>query len=566
MTTSTVVARVLDGDRLECVVTPPEGQPLTLSGAATDAIPQFEPSGLGAHAFLVDHAWAYALSRFQAVNLPDHEQQQNAEKRAEEARKVSVWVADLADNLGDEEKFGWCSACIKQRVHRKVKQTIGNFPAYLCSGCGTPTWSCAGIGCKNMAVRDRTALKMQPYCAEHRHDIPGFAKADGKLAALNEYEEFLAYDKPNLARNTKMAGVIGAGVAMATPLAYFGAPVIGGAVGALVGGYSGAAATSFGLALLGGGSLAAGGLGMVGGTYVVAGLGAALGGSLGASVMNAYLQQDKSFHIEMLKDGTGVPVVVCNGFLSESGKGWGEWKTIVTSRYPDSPVYRVHWGARELRHLRLLGANGAAGALGMAAVKNAAARAAQEAAKKIHAVAPAFIAADLAKNPWHVAKNRADKTGVILADLLARTDEDSYVLIGHSLGARAMVVAAQALGTKRDAPRVHAAHLLGPAISAKGDWHSLTATVDEAVYNYHSKRDLILQGLYPVGAGFQAAAGCSGFHPAVDRLRNIDVSHIVKSHHDYHQNVILEGGAASSSSTSAQTGSSEDEGPVPVDV
>ncbi|MGD6980641.1 DUF726 domain-containing protein [Citricoccus sp. CH26A] len=566
MTTSKVVARVLDGHRLECVVTPPQGQSLTLSGAATDPIPQFEKSGLGTHAFLVDHAWAYALSRFQAVNLPDLGQQKNAEKRAEEARKITEWVADLADDLSDEEKFGWCSACIKQQGHRKVKQPVGQLPAYLCNGCGTPTWSCAGIGCKNMAVRDRTALKMQPYCAEHRHDIPGFAKADSELAALNEYEEFLAYDKPNLARNAKIAGAVGAGVALATPLAYFGAPVVGGAIGAMVGGYSGAAATSFGLALLGGGSLAIGGLGMVGGTYVVAGLGAALGGSLGASVMNAYVQQDKSFHIEMLRGGTGIPVVVCNGFLSESGKGWGEWKDIVTRRYPDSPVYRVHWGARELRHLELLGGNGAAGAFGIAALKNAAARAAKSAAIKINAVAPALIAADLAKNPWHVAKNRADKTGVILADLLARTDEESYVLIGHSLGARAMVVTAQTLSTKPGGPRVHAAHLLGPAIGAKSDWHSLTATVDDAVYNYHSKMDDVLKYVYPAAQAGQTPAGYSGFEPAVDRLKNVDVSSIVKSHHDYHHNVYLEKAASPDESDPGRPGGTAPEASVSADA
>lgn len=512
-----------------------------MAGAATDPIPQFEKTGLGTHGFLVDHAWAYALSRYQAVDLPDREQQKNAEKRAEEARRVTEWVADLAADLSDEQKLGWCSACIEQHGHRKVRRSVGQLPAYLCNGCGTPTWSCSGIGCKNMAVRDRAALKMQPYCAEHRHDIPGFAKADGKLAALNEYAEFLTYDKPNLARTAKAVGLAGAGVALATPLAYYGASVIGGAVGAAVGGFSGAAASSFGLALLGGGSLAAGGLGMVGGTYVVAGLGAALGGSLGASIMNAYVRQDKSFHIEMLKGGTGIPVVVCNGFLSESGKGWGEWKDIVTRRYPDSPVYRVHWGARELRHLALLGGGGAAGYLGMAAVKNVAVKAAKSAALKVNAVAPALVAADLAKNPWHVAKNRADKTGVVLADLLARTDEDSYVLIGHSLGARAMVVAAQTLGTKPGAPRVHAAHLLGPAIGAKSDWNSLTATVDDAVYNYHSKNDPILKLVYPAAQGGQIPAGFSGFVPVVDRLKNIDVSGLVKSHHGYHSHVRLEG-------------------------
>ena len=61
------------------------------------------------------------------------------------------------------------------------------------------------------------------------------------------------------------------------PAALVAAPAIGGAVGSLVGGYSGAVASSYGLALLGGGSIASGGLGMAGGTVVVTALGAALG-------------------------------------------------------------------------------------------------------------------------------------------------------------------------------------------------------------------------------------------------------------------------------------------------
>ena len=31
-------------------------------------------------------------------------------------------------------------------------------------------------------------------------------------------------------------------------------------------------------------------------------------------------------------------MVVCNGFLSEGDAGWGEWRTIVAKRYPDSPL------------------------------------------------------------------------------------------------------------------------------------------------------------------------------------------------------------------------------------
>src|SRR5699024_7779034 len=122
------------------------------------------------------------------------------------------------------------------------------------------------------------------------------------------------------------------------------APAIGGAIGTL-GGLSGAAATSHGLALLGGGSLAAGGLGMAGGTAVVTATGTALGGAIGATTVTAYTKADKSFDVERLKDGDGPPVVIASGFLTEGDRGWGPWRRMVEGAYPTSPVYRVTWGA-----------------------------------------------------------------------------------------------------------------------------------------------------------------------------------------------------------------------------
>ena len=115
---------------------------------------------------------------------------------------------------------------------------------------------------------------------------------------------------------------------------------------------------------------------------------------------------------------------------------------IVTKRYPDSPVYRVHWGAKELRSLGMLASFSAIKTAGASQIQHAAAAATKTGAKKLGPLAPALLAVGMAKNPWHVARSRADKTGVIVADLLARTTADSYVLIGHSLGARAMAVAA----------------------------------------------------------------------------------------------------------------------------
>ena len=323
MSKSSVVARVLAGDRLECQIVSPRGKKLTLAGTTADVEPKTIDGAatLQGNRALVHNAWAFAKFTYLTVNLPSAEEQKGAQKRAKAHREVAEWITDLADDLGRTTTGGWCSGCFTDANHRKVKDPAGPFSAYLCSNCGSPTLPCAAPGCDNMAICGQGAIRLPHYCAEHRHEIPGFAKADRKIDTLQDYPEFLKYDKANLSRAGKVVGVALSAVVLATPAALAAAPAIGGAVGTLIGGYSGAAATSYGLALLGGGSVAAGGLGMAGGAMVVAALGGSVGGVLGASIANAYLCEDKSFHIEVLQDGQGVPVVVCNGFLSESEIG-----------------------------------------------------------------------------------------------------------------------------------------------------------------------------------------------------------------------------------------------------
>ncbi len=122
---------------------------------------------------------------------------------------------------------------------------------------------------------------------------------------------------------------------------------------------------------------------MAGGTAVVTAVGAAVGGTLGASVSNAYVREDKSFRIELLRPGHGgVPVLVANGFLTEGDQEkWGGWKSIVDGRYPDSPVYRVRWGAKELKDFGVMGAGLIGKAGSTTAVKGAAASAHKAGAK-----------------------------------------------------------------------------------------------------------------------------------------------------------------------------------------
>ena len=540
MAKANVVTRVLGGDRLECTVVSPDGETLTLTGGTTDVEPVVEGSELLArNPALVTNAWAFAKFTHLKVSLPTREEQQLAAKRAAEHEKDVLWLSDLADDEVVETKTAWCSSCFVESEHRKGKRPFGQFPAYVCANCGSATLPCADPTCHHMATRERGSIRVPRYCAEHRHEIASFEKSGQKIDSLVDYREVLEFDKPNLSRRTKLVGGSVAVAAVGIPAALLAAPAIGGAVGTLLGSYSGAAATSYGLALLGGGSIASGGAGMAGGTLVVTAVGGALGCGLGASVTHAYVREDKSFHIEMLQGGDGPTVIVCNGFLTENSAGWGDWKTLVTARYPDSPVYRVHWGAKELKDLGALAGFGSAGVAGTAKLKDAAVAASKASTAKLAPLTPVLASASLAKNPWHVAKNRAEKTGVIVADLLARTNTDSFVLIGHSLGARAMVVAAQTLATKDDAPRIESAHLLGAAIGAKSDWSNLTAAVDDAVYAYHSENDGVLKWVYRVAQGGQTAAGLSGFTPANEKLQNIDVTDEVGGHSAYFASVAL---------------------------
>lgn len=561
---SSIHVHIEDGTRLRVAVISDQGAELSLSGDISDLEPAADGGGiLAENAALRSNLWAHAktwyaartISNAEALSLDDPDEQQAALRQADAQRKVAQkraaayaktaqWIADVADDVSLlDVEHGWCSSCFFLTEHRKSNRPVGQLPVYVCNGCGSPTLPCVAVGCPHMAVRQPGAIRVPMFCAEHRHDIPGFEKAHGTFGQLHDYEEFLRYEEPDFDKGSKVAIGSVAALGMVVPLALLAAPAIGGAIGSLgmFGGLSGAAASSHGLALLGGGSLAAGGLGMAGGTAVVTAVGAAVGGALGASVSNAYLQEDKSFHIELLRPGAGgVPVLLANGFLS-GGKSekWGGWKAMINERYPDSPVYRVRWGAKELQDIGFLAA-GTVGQAGLAAaVQGAAAMATKAGARFLGVVAPALIAADFAQNPWHVAKSRADKTGVILGDLLARTEAQSYVLVGHSLGARVMAVATEALGTKPGGPRIQAAHLLGAAIGARGNWDALTAAVDDLVYNYHSSNDNVLKVVYRAVQAGQAAAGLAGFTPASSKLQNVDVSDRVKTHFDYQRNVEL---------------------------
>lgn len=278
---------------------------------------------------------------------------------------------------------------------------------------------------------------------------------------------------------------------------------------------------------------------MAGGAAVVTATGTALGGALGASTVAAYVGDDKSFRIERVRSGSGPAVVFATGFLTEGLSGWAAWQKLIDARFPDSPVYQVHWGAKELKDLGALASSGGA----KMAVRKLLTNRAKKGSKafgSLPGIGAVFAASEVATNPWTIAKTRAGMTGAALADLIARTDEGPFALFGHSLGARVMVVAAQTLGTRSEPPRIDSMHLLGAAVGKRGDWRTLDAAVSGTIWNYYSSNDQVLRWLYSLAEPRQTAAGFAGFRTKFPSIRDRNVSRNVGGHSDYVRSVALQ--------------------------
>lgn len=509
---------------------------LVVLDADTDSGPLLDgDDNLLANPALVGHLLNAGVDRFASSRAIDDEVRNALRRAADFHARAATDLADWVARGSYRTRQGWCSSCFRRAVHRDVD---GKFapPIYLCSECGDATTPCAVAGCRNMARRLRGSVRIGSFCAEHRHEVRGFQSLSASYPTLDDVGDMRSFEKRHVAAITKTVLIVGVGAVVVAPVAFLAAPAIGGALGAsgLIGpALSGAAASSHGLAFLGGGSIAAGGAGMLGGASVVTATGAALGGTLGGVTAAAYVRDDRSFSIEKLRDGAGAPVLIASGFLTEGQSGWGDWQRLVDEKFGDHPVYRINWGARELKALAVFVAGGGAGIAAVAVVKKFAARAARKIAGHLPGIGAAFLAADALSNPWHVARSRAEQTAAVLADTLSRVQGQEFVLIGHSLGARVMLRTAELLGTKKQAPRIKEVHLLGAAVGRGGDWRRLNDSVRIGVWNYHSRRDKVLGVLYPIAQAGQTAVGNVGFRTVFTKLVDVDVTETIASHSEY---------------------------------
>ncbi|MDO9354063.1 MAG: DUF726 domain-containing protein, partial [Solirubrobacteraceae bacterium] len=162
-----------------------------------------------------------------------------------------------------------------------------------------------------------------------------------------------------------------------------------------------------------------------------------------------------------------------------------------------------------------------------------AAQAAKTAGKRLGPLSAVFNSASLAKNPWHVARTRASMTGAVLADAIVRADLNSVVLVGFSLGARVVTATAESLATRNEPrPRVQSMHLLGAAVGTRWEWRSVEPAVEGIIHNYFSTNDKVLGAAYRVAEAGTKAIGCEGIPTTSRKIKNVNVSKVVRLHQD----------------------------------
>jgi len=138
-------------------------------------------------------------------------------------------------------------------------------------------------------------------------------------------------------------------------------------------------------------------------------------------------------------------------------------------------------------------------------------------------------------NPFSIAKNRADKAGLVLADALINKaqGERPVTLIGYSLGARLIYSFLMSLAERRAFGLVESVVLIGtPAPSDSAVWRAMRSVVSGRLVNVYSENDYILAFLYRTSS---IQYGVAGLQEAQDvkGIENVNVSEMVSGHLRY---------------------------------
>ncbi|KAI1817137.1 DUF726-domain-containing protein [Poronia punctata] len=315
-------------------------------------------------------------------------------------------------------------------------------------------------------------------------------------------------------------------------------PLVVAGVGTVFGGFG--VSTSVTAVLLGG-------VGAASSTVPVGTLFGLYGARQGGKTMDAYAKDIQDFGLlplhgpclDQFIDPKDVPAenrrmrvtVGISGWRTGEKEFFDQWKIIGKA----TEVYTLRW---ELEALSKVGAalqtmtNSAAWTLAM---KDTAQMNVFTSLQTSYWPASLVRASKVMDNPWIVAMVRAEKTGVVLAEVLANKvqGERAVSLVGYGLGARVIYACLTALSEKRAFGVVENAILFGaPCPAEVRVWAAMKSIVMGRLINVYSKHDYLLGFLYRTCAWNFGVAGLQPIE-GVPRVENIDLSDYIVNHLDY---------------------------------
>ena len=230
---------------------------------------------------------------------------------------------------------------------------------------------------------------------------------------------------------------------------------------------------------------------------------------------------NSQYQVTEVRDGQEPTIFVINGFLSESHKDVDDWLSVVDEIYPLQRVLHLHWPSFSFKKLFKFDSESTLKSAISLAISMVSAKAVLS-KTLLDAVAG-----------WKDAIHKAEEAGSWLAKYIDSQDSRTFVLMGHSLGAR---VSCHALKNLKRADSVHSMYLFGGAVSNKETWDGACANHPKLkVINCFSENDYVLKFLYKVGTLFTNTPVGLKYIPKEPEtlIYNVDLSHIVNGHTTY---------------------------------
>lgn len=327
-----------------------------------------------------------------------------------------------------------------------------------------------------------------------------------------------------------------AGVAGAVLIGVTGglaAPLVAGAIGSVMGGLGLGATAAAGLL----GTLSSSGV-------VVGSLFGAYGFGMTSEMMDRYAREVEDFAFVPMRRGAGQRdrgkeaeerrlrvTIGVSGWLSQRKDVLLPWRALGSQ----NEVFALRWEVDALMEMGKSLESMASSAVWAVASREIISRTVF--ASLMFAMWPIAVLklSKIVDNPFNVAKSRADKAGLVLADAIINKaqGERPVTLIGYSMGARLIYSCLISLAERRAFGLIESVVLIGaPAPSDASAWRAIRSVVAGRLVNVYSEKDYILAFLYRTSSVQLGVAGLQAIQN-IKGVENVDVTSLVSGHLRY---------------------------------